>query len=172
MRSYASRPMRPTRRSMLGSAAAMITAPALAQEGHAVALPQARSLRRRAMRAKHRWVGTLGIVVLALMLGVPPGAAQAPGSTRLQNVDPNDWPMYHRTYDSWRYSPLAQINKTNVRISLWRGCTRPNRRTRPGVHAGRPRRCSLLHRLRQPCLRLDGATGKEIWHYYPKLDPS
>lgn len=29
--------------------------------------------------------------------------------------DPNDWPQYHRTSNAWRYSPLDQINKTNVR---------------------------------------------------------
>src|SRR4029453_6428206 len=44
---------------------------------------------RRARGAKQRGMGTLGFVGLALMLGVPPGAAQAPGSSRLQNVDPN-----------------------------------------------------------------------------------
>jgi len=124
------------------------------------------------MRAKHRWVGTLGIVVLALMQGVSPGAAQAPGSTRLQNVDPNDWPMYHRTYDAWRYSPLAQINKTNVKdlAVAWvhqPGAIVQGLESTPVVLDGVLYYIGSGNRV----FALDGATGKEIWHYYPKLDP-
>jgi alcohol dehydrogenase (cytochrome c) len=124
------------------------------------------------MQTKHRWVGTLGIVGLALMLGVPPGAAQAPGSTRLQNVDPNDWPMYHRTYDSWRYSPLAQINKTNVKdlAVAWvhqPGVVVQGLESTPVVLDGVLYYIGSGNRV----FALDGATGKEIWHYYPKLDP-
>ena len=29
-------------------------------------------------------------------------------------TDPNNWPEYHRTGHAWRYSPLADINKSNV----------------------------------------------------------
>ncbi len=32
----------------------------------------------------------------------------------LKNPSPNDWLMYDRTYDSQRFSPLQQINKSNV----------------------------------------------------------
>ena len=32
----------------------------------------------------------------------------------LLNPSPNDWLMYNRTYDAQRYSPLKQIDKTNV----------------------------------------------------------
>ena len=32
----------------------------------------------------------------------------------LLNPSPNDWLMYNRTYDSQRYSPLKQIDKSNV----------------------------------------------------------
>src|SRR5262249_61543251 len=32
----------------------------------------------------------------------------------LQKPDPGDWLMWRRTLDGWGYSPLAQINKTNV----------------------------------------------------------
>ena len=32
----------------------------------------------------------------------------------LENPSPNDWLMYNRTYDSQRYSPLKQIDRTNV----------------------------------------------------------
>ena len=29
--------------------------------------------------------------------------------------DPNNWPQYHRTSNGWRYSPLDEINKDNLR---------------------------------------------------------
>ena len=29
--------------------------------------------------------------------------------------DPDNWPQYHRTYNAWRFSPLEQINKSNVK---------------------------------------------------------
>src|SRR5215211_9322006 len=32
----------------------------------------------------------------------------------LQNPSPDDWLMYSRTYDAQRFSPLKQINKSNV----------------------------------------------------------
>src|SRR6202023_1370102 len=28
--------------------------------------------------------------------------------------DPNNWPLYNRTANAWRFSPLDQINKDNV----------------------------------------------------------
>src|SRR5207245_3842660 len=33
----------------------------------------------------------------------------------LENPDPADWLMWRRTLNSWGYSPLDQINATNVR---------------------------------------------------------
>ena len=32
----------------------------------------------------------------------------------LQKPDPADWLMWRRTLDGWGYSPLNQINRTNV----------------------------------------------------------
>ena len=32
----------------------------------------------------------------------------------LQKPDPGDWLMWRRTLDGWGYSPLNQINRTNV----------------------------------------------------------
>jgi alcohol dehydrogenase (cytochrome c) len=34
---------------------------------------------------------------------------------RLANPEPGNWLTNHRTYDSQRYSPLEQINKSNVK---------------------------------------------------------
>jgi alcohol dehydrogenase (cytochrome c) len=32
----------------------------------------------------------------------------------LQDPDPADWLMWRRTLNSWGYSPLRQIDRTNV----------------------------------------------------------
>jgi len=61
------------------------------------------------------WWGAVSTLLVLLLLDVTPVRAQGAGLSRLLNVDPNDWPMYHRTYDSHRFSPLGQINKTNVK---------------------------------------------------------
>ncbi|HLH96705.1 MAG TPA: PQQ-binding-like beta-propeller repeat protein [Xanthobacteraceae bacterium] len=55
-----------------------------------------------------------GAVLLAA--GWPAGAAEVTPA-RLVNADkePQNWLMNHRTYDGQRYSPLAQINKDNVK---------------------------------------------------------
>src|ERR1700758_3570077 len=53
--------------------------------------------------------------LLSVVLLVAVTSAQTPGLSRLGNEDPNNWPMYHRNYDGFRYSPRAQINKDNVK---------------------------------------------------------
>src|SRR5450631_4416197 len=47
--------------------------------------------------------------------------AQQPGRNlvplkedNLKSPSPNDWLMYNRTYDAQRFSPLQQINKSNI----------------------------------------------------------
>ena len=110
---------------------------------------------------------------LLLLLAMPPFAAgQTPGMSRLQNDDPNNWPMYHRSYDSFRYSPLAQINKDNVKnLSVaWvhqPGALVQGLESTPLVVDGVMYYIASYNRV----FALDAATGKELWHFYPKLDP-
>src|SRR5882757_790505 len=57
--------------------------------------------------------------VSALVVGIATGSAGAADVThdRLVNADkePHNWLMNHRTYDGQRYSPLARIDKGNVK---------------------------------------------------------
>lgn len=46
--------------------------------------------------------------------GLIAGSALA-ADTRPGYADADNWPQYHRSYNAWRYSPLTQINKTNVK---------------------------------------------------------
>src|SRR5215831_2096355 len=51
----------------------------------------------------------------AVMLAVAPAVAADVTPQRLANPEPQNWLMNHRTYDGQRFSPLARINKDNVK---------------------------------------------------------
>src|SRR6516225_8984079 len=109
----------------------------------------------------------VAVLGLGLVLGTGTAVAQSPGTE-----DPNNWPQYHRTSNAWHYSPLEQINKTNVKKLkvAW-------------IHQGG----DITHGLQETPIVVDGVvysisannhvsaidakTGQEIWSYQPKLDP-
>src|SRR6202049_3615578 len=65
-----------------------------------------------------RRIGSIRIALLAgSMLAASPVLAADVTPERLLNPDkePQDWLMNHRTYDGQRFSPLARINKDNVK---------------------------------------------------------
>ena len=45
-----------------------------------------------------------------LMFGMSGSACAAPAAD-----NPADWPEYDRDYRGWRFSPLEQVNKSNVK---------------------------------------------------------
>ena len=66
----------------------------------------------------NRW--TLGCLI-ALILPItgmrsqtPPRSPRPVTDPELLQPDPADWLMWRRTLNSWGYSPLKQIDKTNV----------------------------------------------------------
>ena len=66
------------------------------------------------------------IVVAALCMGAQETTRKFVPVTdaMLQKPDPANWLMWRRTLDSWGYSPLNQINRTNVaqlRLTWTRG---------------------------------------------------
>ncbi len=125
------------------------------------------------MRTTQRWLGTLACVALVLAAVAPlPADAQSPGMSRLLTDDPNNWPMYHRSYNAFRFSPLAQISKANVKdlTVAWvhqPGAIVQGLESTPLAIDGVIYYSASYNRV----FALDGATGKELWHYYPKLDP-
>src|SRR6266403_1252998 len=66
------------------------------------------------MRPRHRFIRAA--LLVATMLAAPAFAADVTPQ-RLLNPDkePQNWLMNHRTYDGQRFSPLARINKDNVK---------------------------------------------------------
>ena len=111
---------------------------------------------------------------MILLIAVRGNAQQAPSSSApvtdqmLANPDPADWLMWRRTFNSWGYSPLSQINRSNVgklRMVWTRGLG-------PGVQEGVP----LVHQgvmyFPNPLdwmQAINAATGDLLWEYRRKL---
>ena len=82
----------------------------------------------------------------------------------LQNPDPADWLMWRRTLNSWGYSPLDQINRTNVRDlkMVW------TRGMGPGIQEATPlvyRGVMYLPNPSDLVQSINAATGELIWEY-------
>src|SRR5437773_10252049 len=115
---------------------------------------------------------SLLFVLLALCIAPPLASGQTAGLNRLQNEDPNNWAMYHRSYDAFRFSPLSQINKDNVKNLTVAWVHQPGAivhglEATPLVVDGVMYYIASYNRV----FALDGATGKEHGHFYPQLDP-
>src|SRR6266699_4273825 len=57
----------------------------------------------------------LTAVASALLAGTSLALAAEVTPQRLINPEPHNWLMNHRTYNGQRFSPLARINKGNVK---------------------------------------------------------
>jgi lanthanide-dependent methanol dehydrogenase len=117
---------------------------------------------------------------LLLLAGVVLSSALAIGSARAQDelskmsANPNDWVIPARTYDSQRYSPLDQINASNV------GTLQPAWTFSTGVlrgHEGAPLVVGDVMYVHTPFPNIVYAldlnnNGKILWKYEPTQDPS
>jgi alcohol dehydrogenase (cytochrome c) len=112
----------------------------------------------------------ISALVMSLALAAAtPAIAQVQSYTpvtqeMLVNPSPNDWLMYSRTYDAWRFSPLKQINKKNVRqlrMAWVRGLGPGTTETIPLVHDG------VMYVIAPGGLvdALDATNGDLIWEY-------
>ena len=117
------------------------------------------------------YCSVLGIL-LALLLACASASAQS-GTVNYDPVTeamlldppPGDWPMWRRTYNHWGYSPLDQINTSNVgnlRLAwAWTMEQEGRQETTPLVHDG-------MMFLVQACdyvEALDLHDGSRIWEY-------
>jgi alcohol dehydrogenase (cytochrome c) len=94
------------------------------------------------------------------MMPVPPdGAAGA------------NWTTYHGTWRDYDFSSLDQINTNTVKNLQVAWTHDPGRDTR-GLQSMPLAENGVLYYSGSysRVFALDGATGKEIWHYFPKLD--
>ena len=103
------------------------------------------------------------------LAAITPAAAQVQNykpvtQQMLLDPSPNDWLMYSRTYDAWRYSPLKQINTKNVnqlRMAWVRGLGPGTTETIPIVHDG------VMYVIAPGGVvdALDATNGDLIWEY-------
>src|SRR2546425_9269769 len=82
----------------------------------------------------------------------------------LENPDPADWLMWRRTLNSWGYSPLDQINATNVRNlrMVW------TRGMGPGIQEATPlvyRGVMYMPNPSDVIQAINAKTGDLIWEY-------
>ena len=88
----------------------------------------------------------------------------------LANPDPGDWLMLNRTFDQQRYSPLNQINKSNVgqlRMAWARGLPIGTQESTPIVYRG----VMYLYAPGASIEAVDATNGDLIWEYkreYPQ----
>src|SRR6266568_2681928 len=88
----------------------------------------------------------------------------------LANPDPADWLMLNRTFDQQRFSPLNQINKSNVgqlRMAWARGLPNGTQESTPIVYRG----VMYLYAPGASIQAVDAASGDLIWEYqrdYPR----
>src|ERR1051325_344900 len=107
----------------------------------------------------------LGVALCAVVVVHGDDKSFVPVTDRmLQNPSPDDWLMYSRTYDAQRFSPLKQINKSNV--SQLRAAF--TKELGPGVQESIPivyRGVLYLQLPGSGIQAVNAATGDLIWEY-------
>ena len=120
-----------------------------------------------AMRPHH----ALPILFALSALGAAPADEFVPVTdATLANPDPADWLMVSRTYDEQRFSPLDQINKSNVqnlRLAWARGLPNGTQESTPIVYRG----VMYLFAPGATIQAVDATNGDLLWEYkrnYPR----
>jgi PQQ-dependent dehydrogenase (methanol/ethanol family) len=108
-------------------------------------------------------------------------AAKAPGGETPPAVDadrllhanetPNDWLMYHQSYKAWHYSALDQINTSNIKNLQIAWVHTPTAGKR-GIQSFPLAIDGIIYysTTASQVWALDGATGKFLWKFEPKID--
>jgi alcohol dehydrogenase (cytochrome c) len=112
-----------------------------------------------------------------LVIPVPAPAAEWSDVTdqRLLEADkdPNNWLTYYRTYNGWRYSPLAQVNTQNVKrlVPKWMLSLGEagNQQATPLVNNGIMIVTSPAGTQLNRVYAVDAKTGQVIWKHETKL---
>lgn len=87
---------------------------------------------------------------------------------RLDNPAPGEWPFYRRTYDGWGYSPLDQVNASNVSQlqPVWSFATGSDSgHESPGMVVNGVMVTTQATATWNQVLANDAATGKGLWRY-------
>lgn len=109
---------------------------------------------------------------LAMAVAWVPGAQAGTSAAEIRNCAPEDWCFYHREVDkAWRYSPLTQINRNNVKNLRPVWIHQPGN-VRMGMHSTPLAIDGNVYVAVNPSsvIKLNGRTGDRIWRWDPKLD--
>jgi alcohol dehydrogenase (cytochrome c) len=123
------------------------------------------------MRLRH---GLLSCLLLLLSAMVPcSSSGQLLSAQKLQEAQPTDtWPTYNGDYSGKRFSPLRQIQASNVRslaiawmyrvtvAGAMRGVGAPDLKSTPLMVNG-----VLYFTIPDHVYAIDARTGQELWHY-------
>ena len=107
---------------------------------------------------------------LLLAAGLAQGAEVDSARLKRAGDEPENWLTYYGAYESWRYSPLDQINRSNIEQlrPVWAfesGVTDGGMQAAPLVVDGPMCVSTAWNRV----FALDAATGEQIWRYdYPR----
>ena len=89
----------------------------------------------------------------------------------MRSPEPEDWLIYRGNYEAWGYSPLEQIDKSNVQTLqlIW------SRAMEPGINQATPLVYNGVMFLGNPydvIQAIDAATGDLMWEYRHPLPPT
>src|SRR6266705_974373 len=116
-------------------------------------------------------------VAVACVIGLLPWAVTAQGidnysavtEARLLKPEPQNWLMYRGTYDGWGYSPLDQINTTNVKklVPVWTLSSGlvEGHESPPIVNNG----VMFITTPQNQVVALNAKTGELLWRYKKEL---
>ena len=123
-------------------------------------------------RSKQSRTFSAATVIAAALAMLPLASSPARAESGPGYDDPNNWPQYHRSYNAWRFSPLSQINKSNVKKLKVAWIHQPGNITH-GLQATPIVIDGVMYTISADnnVWAIDAATGKTIWHYTAKLDP-
>ena len=128
--------------------------------------------------AKQRRTVSWAALLMVVSLGhLQPLEAQPPAREEfvpvtdalLRDPDPGDWLMIHRTYDHHAYSPLEEINRSNVgelKLAWMRAMDEGPMQLRPLVYDGV---MYIANPGSDHLQALDATTGDLIWDYQREL---
>src|SRR4051794_1422121 len=136
-------------------------------------------------QAKSAWRQWMSLTILGLALAMPAAllAQSIPGALpeSARALSQGEWPAYAGTYAASRYSPLAQIDRTNARnlhiAWRWKSSDMALRQARPDIGPSAMNESTPLmvggvlytSTSLSQVAAIDAATGETKWVYDPKI---
>ena len=126
------------------------------------------------MSVKRNFMATSAMsIAVAAMMGAGCAPSSAQDANALANAGKNgkDWLSYHGSYQSWHYSPLSQIDASNVKKLKIAFIHQVGHSTR-GVQSTPLAKDGVIYYSASysKVFAVKGDTGEVLWSFIPKLD--